>query len=246
MNIFKTAKVIKAPKANSKPARAEIDIDGIEEFAAVDSMWKNLETIRETLEVKIKEDVIGRFIEMGVRLLKRPDNFIGVEGRGSASCELRKRTSKSALKDDEKEILNKHKIPYGEDEVKVQTYIINPEYLDNEALMSKVSKALERVGLPSDFILFQEGVTNHVVEDASLEAAFRLKADALAEVLPILTTVALKPKLENTDLKEILNTVHKSLGLVEALVEEPKTVAPSKTFADLATVHKPKRKLVQA
>ena len=59
--------------------------------------------------------------------------------------------------------------------------------------------------VPEDFIMVQEERSSNVVTDETIEAAFSKKAPR--EVIRTITTMALKPKLETTDLKVILDDI---------------------------------------
>ena len=215
MSLFNAAKNAgAAPKAKTakKSDKPEVAIAGLTELASIDVMIKALEAARITLEDKIKEQMHNTFVTTGEAVGKRPVNFRAVEGGNEASCELRKRSSRSVLSEEEQTLLTQNNIPFETIVDTKEAYFINPDYAADGALMDKVSKALEGVaGLPNNFIQFQAEVSRQVASDDSLDAVFKSKvAD---DLLPIVGTLALKPVASDTDVTTALNDVKKLLGL---------------------------------
>jgi len=94
-------------------------------------------------------------------------------------------------------------IPYDTVEARAETFVINPAYANDGALLGKIDKALKGVkGLPEDFILKQEGVTSHVVSDESILTMYA--KEQARELVDTLCTLAVKPTLANPDLKKAL------------------------------------------
>ena len=215
MSLFNAAKNAgAAPKAKTakKSDKAEVSIAGLKNLASIDVMIAALEAARVTLEDQIKEQMHNTFVQDGEEIGKRPANFRGVEDGFEASCELRKRTSRSVLTEEELAMLEQNNIPYETIIDTKEAFFINPDYAADAALMDKVSKALEKVpGLPNNFIQYQAEVSRKVASDESLDTVFKNGvADAL---LPVVGTLALKPKTGETDVNAALADVKKILGV---------------------------------
>ncbi len=213
MNLFDAAKK-EAPKAAPKSKgkeKVEKQINGLSDFAQIQVVVSALEAMGAGIESGIKDQMHTFFVVQGEGAGKKPDSFRGIDGDASASCELRKRSSRSVLTDEDVALLNANKIPFDVVEDQKEAFLINPEYASNQALLALVSEALSKVpGLPADFIQHQARVTRNVASDASLEAIFKNKcADAL---LPVVATLALKPTTENTDIGDALKTIEKLVG----------------------------------
>lgn len=194
MSLFAKAKAVTAkPTAAAKKTKQEIQMSGIQQLAEMHAMMASLKAASDTLAADLKEAGFAEFLNMSGSV--RPESFKGVDGFATCSVEMRKRGTNSALNEDEVAVLEKLGLKPFTQVVTTEMYGINPEYAGNEALMNKVSKALEKI-VPEDFFVLQEGVSKQVVDDALCDAAFKLPAgeDRTAAVR-IATTMALKPKL---------------------------------------------------
>ena len=229
MSLFKNAKKIEAEVKTSakKDDKAKIALTGLESYAAVDTVMKGFKSLMETIGGTVKDDMNSIFVGIGKQLKARPDNFRGIDGKASASCEIRNRASSSPLSDEEVVLLTKNEIPVGTIEVKPSAYIINPAYFNDSALLEKVSKALEKYvkDLPSDFILLQERVEKKIVTDETVDAVFE---KGLAELLlSVVTVPAIKPTFNGT-LVEALEAAKSLAGLVDAEAEQAAAEAKGK------------------
>jgi hypothetical protein len=204
MSIFaKAAKVSAKPTAKAKATKQEIALAGIQSLAEVEAMIKNLEAVKSTLATEIKEAGFSEFLAMETNV--RPESFKGVDGMATCSVEMRKRGTNSALNADELEVLESLGLTAFKQVVTTEMFGINPKYAGDEKLMEKVSKALEKI-VPEDFIVLQEEVSKMVVSDELMDAAFKLEGEARQTALRIVTTMALKPKLNAEYPMEALQT----------------------------------------
>jgi hypothetical protein len=203
-NLFGKAKAIATtPKAAaSKDKKEQVNLDGLEQLAQIDALIKALGTLKSTIETDVKDAAFDVFYDKVLETGKRPDNFRGVEGTASASIELRKRSTTSVVSEEEKPLFEKNGIPL-ETVVTVQKLFgINPKYASDDNLLEKVSGALDSI-VPDDFIVVQEEVSKTVVSEASMDKAFSSKAPK--EVIRAISVMAIKPKLETTDLPSIMD-----------------------------------------
>lgn len=216
MSIFKNAKTLDAkPTGKAKAEKREIAVAGIQTLAEIEALLKSLEAAKTTLAAEIKEAGFGEFLALETNV--RPESFKGVDGQATCSVEMRKRGTNSALNQDEVEILEKLGLKPFKEVVAPELFGINPVYASDEALMNKVSKALEKI-VPSDFIVHQEERSKLVVNDELLEAAFRLPygSEERKTALALVTTMALKPKLNaDYDMSKLVTNVTTMLGLTE-------------------------------
>jgi len=220
--MFSNAKVIEAkPTAKKKAEKREVVIDGMEQLASLDALIKTLQGMKAIAEEDVKSQMSDEFRRLGAATKTRPDSFRGIEGDASASCELRIRSSASKLSDEEIELLSTHNIPVEEVVDTIETYVINPEYLADAALMGKVEVALKKVkDIPEDFIMLQKGKKKTVVASTALDVLFSTKkGDDLAALMPMLSVLAVKPTLKNDDIKTVLAVVQKMLVPTEETEE---------------------------
>ena len=199
-NAFASAQAVPVPAAKAKKEKIKAKIIGLEDFAALDAIINSLTTLRSTAEENVKDGMTQYFVANGTKTGKRPENFEGYEGIATASCELRKRSSRSGLTDWDVATLTENGIPFTEESDRTETYVINPQYLDDSALLEKVGKAIAKVpGVPDDFIQFQAATKKRVTTDETLNVVFTLKdADKISMLLKICGTLAIKSKVSDT------------------------------------------------
>jgi hypothetical protein len=207
-NLFNTATVIKSPaKSGKNGAKAEVTVKGLELYAALDAAAKAIKGLQEANRGELNDQIFGHFVNEGARSHTQPANFRGIEGEASASCELRKRSTRSVLNEQEVTILAENNIPVEVIEDKPETFIINPTYLEDAKLMKKVGEQLGKItGIPADFILKQEAKRSTVASDESLAAVFKLAADKIAELLPVVGVTAIKAQTAES-LADTLKTI---------------------------------------
>lgn len=206
-NLFTKAKVAAKPAAPSKAKdKAEVSIPGLADLAAVDALMKSLAAIKETLEFDVKSQTLDQF-KSQVANTGKIENFRGVDDGASASCEFRKRSSASALNEAEIELLQRFKVPVGEKTIVEGCFRVNPKYSCDSKLLEKISNAISKVkGVPEDFIEMQEEVSKTIVTDESVAVACK-DSKVFDAVATVIGTLALKPKLDETDTAEIIEKV---------------------------------------
>lgn len=206
MNMFDAAKAAPKKVATKKAAKekAEVTIVGLEELAVIKTVSKALEGLSDSLESEVKEQIASAFVQTSNG--KKPENFRGVENDASASCELRKRSSRSVLSVDEQALLAEYNISTEIVEDVTEAFVINPKYKDDQALLSKVSTALGKVnGMPEDFIVHQAQEARVVTTATSLDEVFaNPNAEVVAQLLKVVGTLAIKPVLNTTDISTAL------------------------------------------
>ena len=197
VNVFENVKTVVSVLRRSKSDKIEITIPGLEKLASIDALMKSLNALKETADADVKNHQKEYFINEGMKIGKRPDNFKGKEGIATASCELRSRSSNSPLSDNELELLKKHDIPIERVDIIEETFIVNPKYLDDSDLLERVGTAIGRVkGLPEDFILKQGGDFKYVVSDDALDKLFAIKdINVVSLLVPVIGVLATKPSI---------------------------------------------------
>lgn len=211
-NLFKTAKVATKPvKVAKSKDKAEVQITGLGDLAAVDALIKTLTAVKETLEADVKAQALAEF-KSQVAATHKYENFRGIGEGASASCEFRKRSSASALNEADIDLLNHYGLPFGQNVSVESCYRINPKYTGDSKLLEKISNAISKVkDVPEDFIELQEGVSKPVVTEDTINMACK-KPEAFDAVASVIGTLAIKPKLDSTDTAEVFETVKALLG----------------------------------
>lgn len=124
--------------------------------------------------------------------------------------QMRKRGTNSPLNQSELDVLKAAGIAAFEQTSVQELYAINPKFAEDNKLLAKVSKALEKI-VPEDFIVKQEKKAKMVVSEDTLNAAFKMSTID-PDVIKVVTTMALKPKLVSVDIDTILEDVSALLG----------------------------------
>lgn len=210
--MFNDAKTVKTGAKSKKAEKEVVQIDGLEHLAAINALIKSLEGLKKTFESDTKRQMTAHFVVKGRELKKRPENFKGVDGDAAeASCELRARSSASGLSAAEIEELAKFDIPTEEVVDTVDTYVLNPEYKDDQEVLGRVTKLLEgKKGIPADLFMKQEGRSKTVIAKEAMDIVFQLaNAEDTKALLPIVGTLAIKSKL--TDEQDALEIVRELL-----------------------------------
>lgn len=221
---FANAKSVpaKAPKSK-KPELETVEVEGMEAVASLKVVIDSLKAIHDSKMAEVKERMVAYFATTGIKTKKGPANFRGVEGEASASCELRRRAVTSPLTEDEITLCAAHNVPVEEVIDTVETYIINPEYLNDPAVMGAVEAALKKAkGIPADLFMKQEEKKKTVVADGCFDALFGsklTKADAEA-MLGVIGVPAVKATLNSDNIADAFAVAQRLLVPVEAEAAE--------------------------
>lgn len=189
------------PKAKAKASTDYVETPGLELYAALCAVKKNVEAQISVVRTGIDEVAMERFISEGMRKGANPESYKGSEGQATASIQLRCRSSASGLSEDEQTILEENNIPLDRNVQREETFIINPAYADlsdekNAEMLQKVEKALSKLGLPEDFFQRQTAVEKVIATEESINTVFKLKdAQKVAALLPLVTCQAMRPSL---------------------------------------------------
>ena len=107
-NMFEKAKTTEIAKPKSKgKAKPQIAVEDLRMYAALKAAQKTIETMVDTLKESVNEVGMEAFLNAG-----RSDSIQGVDGDTTASLQLRKRTSRSALSDQEVKVLEDVGVAY--------------------------------------------------------------------------------------------------------------------------------------
>jgi hypothetical protein len=186
-------------KQNGTPAKPlDLELPNLELYARLDQAAKAIAEFKAEVRPELEEAVVDRFVKVGAALQARPASFKAAQGAALGCFELRKRSTNSALSEDEAAKLASYNIPLEELTTVEETFVINPQYLSDSKLMQKVGTALSKVpGLPLDFILRQEPDTKVIVSDETIESVFRQPSETIAELLRMVSAIGIRTRLDN-------------------------------------------------
>ena len=223
-NLFKTAIAVPNPeviipsnKGNNKDQLyfgAQLDT-----LAAIRALTKSLEAAGVTTEETIKNATLNAYVDASIKAGKRVANFKGVGDISEASCEVRRKSSRSPLSDLDAAILNENHIPMEKvvvTEKIPQRYFFNPAIIADEALAEKITAALSTVKelKGQDIILEQPAraeVCNSIVTESAFDAAAKIKNKAVAQkIVSIISTISVKTTLKTQDFDTIINLIRKA------------------------------------
>jgi hypothetical protein len=215
LDIFAAAQSVKAPaKATKADARSSFQVEGLSELAAINAMLGTLEGLKETFEAQVKGNALGIYTTEAMRYNKKPDSFNLVDDSATGQYQLRKRSSVSALSEEEVALLSALGVPV-EENVKVEEhYFFNPELLKNQKVMAKISAALTKIPELKDeqIVMRQEAQSKTVVADGSIETACKTikDKDQLSAVLKVIGVSALKTMFDSPEMKDALAVLEAS------------------------------------
>ncbi len=208
-NIFASAPSVKAPaKATKAEGRKAFAVEGLSELAAINAMLGTLEGLKETFEAQVKAAGLDLYVQESLRYSSKPDTFNLEDDKAKGQYQMRKRSSVSALTDEEVTLLAALNIPF-EENVKVEEhFFFNPALLQDQKVMVKISNALQKIkdleGV--QIVMKQEAQSKTVVSDGSIEAACKTikDKDQLAAVLKIVGVQALKTIFDSPEMRDAL------------------------------------------
>lgn len=217
--MFANAKTLKTATKSKKAEVETVKLAGLEQLGAIDAVMKALTALRATVEMDVKSGMTAEFIKRGMAKQTRPENFKGEEGIATASCQLKKRSSTSPLSDSEIELLTEAKISVETVDLVAETFVINPAYKDDQVLLGKIEKKLSTIkDLPEDFIMKQAGVSRTIVGETALDEVFAFdSADMIAQFLPMVSSLAIKPTLNEDDVSKAFEIVSKIMEVPDAV-----------------------------
>lgn len=202
-NMFEAAKKTEIAKPKSKgKAKPEINVEDLRMYAALKAAEKTIGTLVDTLKESVNDVALEAFLNAG-----RSDSIQGVDGDTTASLQLRKRTSRSALSDQEVKVLEAAGVAY--EKSADSKFYINNKYSEDSELLSQVSDALDGI-VPADFL----GHTGEkfVTTSTSIADAMKIEdMDDRRDVLKMVATQAARTKFggNHDEMLKILDTVLK-------------------------------------
>ena len=199
--------------AKKKDTKRQVAIEELKSLSAINMVMKSLEGIKSSIEDEVKQQIRTNFLEVGKALKAKPDNFRGVDKddreSANASCEMKKRSTRSRLSGDEQELLDKHNISYSTEDDVTTTYLINPAYINDAELFNKLTAALVEIGAPTDLFQSQVGTPISTVTDESVREVFAAKVDDETRelLMQTVTTISVKSKF-NGKLQDAFNVLN--------------------------------------
>lgn len=198
-------KAIKKNKKHTVVFGTELD-----QIASIDAMKDALDAKRAILEQAVKAKIRSTFIGLALEQKGQPDNFVGESSIATASCELRKRSTKSPLTAPEVEVLTGLGVPIGKNvELDIpERFYFNEEILAlGETVLQKISVALSTIPELKGLEIIKRQDAQHkktdVTTDETIPAICRLPRDKMEVGLDIAAVLALKPKLrESTSIEK--------------------------------------------
>lgn len=204
INMFAAAAakpVVEQPKAGRKKAEVTHPMSGkLDQLASLKAFAATIEAQMKALESELKGDATDELVKRGMAIGGRPANYKGESATAIAGVELRLRSSASILSEDEVKLLAEENIEATEMELSPEMYAFNPGVLGmGPKVLEKISAALASVkeleGI--QVIVHHPAKTKMVASEEAIDKVFKLKdADKVRSLMPLVTTLALKPKLK--------------------------------------------------
>jgi hypothetical protein len=222
MSLFAKAQKLEKPAVSTKATKETIEVAGLEDYAKLDALGKNIAGVQKTVGATIKDEVMADlFYNKAMADGELPESLEGVEGIAKASLECRKRGTNSPLSDQEVEVFTTNGLTPTKAVITHEAFLINPKYTNDMKLLAKINKLLEGK-VPEDLFVTQDEVSKYVVTDELVKEACALKDKLPREVFMLMTVLAIKPKLSETNIGQIIDDVK---PLIVEEVEEEKPAA---------------------
>jgi hypothetical protein len=194
-----------APKTTSKSKKSDKpQVEMTEEFegyVALTLVQKALEGVKKQLDAQFKDqEAFDYFHEQLVKTSAQPKTFEGVNGRGSAQFQFKKRSH--GFSEDVAAMLDKHEIAYEKSEKIPERFTINPEVLNDQELLGKLAVAIKKMGV-EDVIIKQEPVYSYQVAAETHAQIAKIKDETIrAEIIRAVSSIAVaQAKIDGVDAK---------------------------------------------
>jgi hypothetical protein len=227
--LFTNAKTLEKPAVATKADKETIALPGLEEYAKLDALGKAITSVQKTLGATLKDETLSDVFYGKIRKSgELPESLIGKDGIATASLECRKRGTNQPLSDEEVKVLLASGVPVKDEVITQELFGINPVYTGDIKLLEKISKLLDGK-VPADLFVKQERVVKKVVTEDTLKVACELKEKLPRNVFSLITVLAIKPTLAETNIGSIIDDV-KELVVDEsaAIKAEPKAKPAAK------------------
>lgn len=226
MSLFANAQPVTKPAVANAKSKESIEVAGLEQYAMLDALGKNIATVQKTVGAVIKDEAMADlFYNKAMEAGELPESLQGYEGIATASLECRKRGTNSPLTEQEVEVFEANGLEPEKAVITHEAFLLNPKYTGDMKLLAKINKLLEGK-VPEDLFMKQEEVSKYVVTDSLVAEACSKKAEMPREVFMLMTVLAIKPRLAETNIGQILDDV-KPL-IVEEIEEKPAKKAAAK------------------
>lgn len=216
VDIFASAAAVEAApidpfKVKKKKGPEEVDMGpALDLLAAIKHVTKALSGVAESVDGEVKAKMSQEFALRAIAAGRQPENFKGVSDAAEASCQLKERSERSRLSDDEKDLLERHAVPVKKlvvTEAIPERFFFNPELVADAKLAAKISEALSKVPELAEKQVMMRQVPREeqaawVVGEGALDAVAKLKdRNVVAELLKVAGSLAIRCDLKDADME---------------------------------------------
>jgi hypothetical protein len=214
------------PKAAGKNDPVSYEMPGTADLVTMRRFEAIAKSGRMLLEEDLKASGRLKHVELGCKIGKRPENWIGTEGVSKANFVFSKRSTRSVVTPEQIVLFTEQ---FGAEWVAKNldtvtpppTYAIPEKYINNPVWRARIEDAISKIKLspgeelPKDIIVKLQDDTTVTVSDATVDAIFEDRDPEVAELfLPLVTTLGLKvAKAENIDMAALLTNAGRILNL---------------------------------
>lgn len=207
----------KKKKGKSEKERIELNLGkDLDVLAAGKELVKLLQEKMKSAQESIQDKIIDATVKHMLKNGEHPGAMTGIGPNSEAGIQVRKRKSSSPLNSDQVDLLEELDIPVETKIAREESFVINPEILQDKKLRDAVSKALAPLTKKGellhkkDIFLRKPEESTQVISDESLEAIAACgNKSIIRTLLAISTEVVVKQPtidLEESKLKEIMES----------------------------------------
>jgi hypothetical protein len=203
-SVFGSAAAVDVPaKKGKKNDKPQIEMsEEFEGYVALILVEKALEGVKKQLDKQFKDgEAFEHFDGELIASHKQPETFEGLCGRASAQFQFKKRSA--GFNGEIAAMLDEQNIAYDRSEKVPERFTINPQVLEDQALLGKLAVAIKGMGVSYDVIQKQAPVYSYQFNEATLAQVAKIKDDTVrSEILRAISSIAVaQAKIDGADAK---------------------------------------------
>jgi len=197
------AAVAPSPKKGKKSDKPQVEMsEEFEGYIALILVEKALEGVKKQLDKQFKDgEAFEHFDGELVASHRQPETFEGLCGRASAQFQFKKRSA--GFNGEIAAMLDEQNIAYERSEKVPERFTINPQVLEDQALLGKLAVAIKNMGVSYDVIQKQSPVYSYQFNEETLAQVAKIKDDTVrSEILRAISSIAVaQAKIDGVDAK---------------------------------------------
>ena len=176
LDLFATAKTVKAEPKPKASDRVKVAVEGLSELAACRALIGTLEGYAARFEETVKVAAFTKWVQDAFRTRTTPKGYDLVDDHATGKYAFKKKSSLSVIPDDTLPLFDAMKIPYEMKIVQPDHWFFSPDLMEDEKARQVISAALgkEPYLKGKEILCHQEAVLKPVTTDETISEAIKL------------------------------------------------------------------------